>query len=79
MERKGLEPSYEQKSFDPAGRHNRLQLVASREAEFDSLKIHQDARIYLADIGIPAAVYQKLDLPYTSPFGERFRVPLEVR
>ena len=49
-ERDGLEPSYEQKRFDPAGRKNRLQLVASRGAREDSLLIHQDANIYLADI-----------------------------
>ena len=49
-EREGLEPSYEQKRFDPAGRLNRLQLVASPDAREDSLKIHQAVCIYLADI-----------------------------
>ena len=32
--------------------------------------------LVLADIGIPGAVYDKLGVPYTSPFGDRFRVPL---
>ena len=49
-EKQGLEPSYEQKRFDTAGRTNRLQLVASPQADEGSLKIHQDARIYLADL-----------------------------
>ena len=49
-ERNGLEPSYEQKKFDRAGRANRWQLVASRDANEESLRIHQDARIYLADL-----------------------------
>ncbi|MFN0195582.1 MAG: pirin family protein [Planctomycetaceae bacterium] len=49
-ERKGIEPSYEQKRFPEADRHNRLQLVASRDAEAGSLLIHQDARIFLANI-----------------------------
>lgn len=49
-ERKGIEPSYEQKSFAPAGRRNRWQLVASRDAADGSLLIHQDARIYLLDL-----------------------------
>lgn len=49
-ERRGLEPSYEQKGFDPQGRKNRWQLVASRNAKDDSLLIHQDANIYLADL-----------------------------
>ena len=49
-ERRGLQPSYEQKGFDPQGRKNRWQLVASRNAKDDSLLIHQDANIYLADL-----------------------------
>ena len=49
-EEKGLEPGYEQKSFDPADRANRLQLVASRDGEDGSLLIHQDAKIYLSDL-----------------------------
>lgn len=49
-ERRGLQPSYEQRGFDPQGRKNRWQLVASRNAKDDSLLIHQDANIYLADL-----------------------------
>jgi redox-sensitive bicupin YhaK (pirin superfamily) len=49
-DRNGHEPSYEQKPFDPAGRHNQLQLVASPDGAESSLSIHQDARIYLADL-----------------------------
>ncbi len=49
-ERKGIEPSYEQKQFPAEQRHNRMQLVASRDAADGSLLIHQDARIYLATI-----------------------------
>ena len=43
-ERKGIDPSYEQKQFDPVGRKNKLQLVASRDAAKGSLLIHQDAK-----------------------------------
>jgi redox-sensitive bicupin YhaK (pirin superfamily) len=49
-ERNGIEPSYEQKRFDEAERHNRLRLVASPDAAEGSLTIHQDARIYLASL-----------------------------
>lgn len=49
-ERKGLEPSYQQKQFESQGRVNQLQLVASRDGKDTSLMIHQDARIYLADL-----------------------------
>ena len=46
----GIDPSYEQKSFDAVGRQNQFQLVASPNAEAGSLLIHQDARIYLAEL-----------------------------
>lgn len=49
-ERKGLVPSYEQKRFAVEERTNRLRLVASRDAADNSLLIHQDARIYLAQL-----------------------------
>jgi quercetin 2,3-dioxygenase len=49
-DRKGIEPSYEQKRFADEQRHNRLQLVASPDAEAGSLSIHQDARVFLSKI-----------------------------
>lgn len=49
-ERKGIEPSYEQKRFREEERHNRLRLVASQDAAAGSLLIHQDARIFLASL-----------------------------
>ncbi len=55
-ERNGLEPSYEQKAFDKAGRQNQLQLVASQDAAEGSLLIHQDTRIYLGNLDEGAVV-----------------------
>jgi redox-sensitive bicupin YhaK (pirin superfamily) len=49
-ERKGIEPSYEQKRFPESERHNRLRVVASRDGSDEALMIHQDARILLATI-----------------------------
>jgi redox-sensitive bicupin YhaK (pirin superfamily) len=49
-EKKGLAPSYEQKAFDASLRRNQLQRVASKTGEEDSLKIHQDASIFLLDL-----------------------------
>jgi redox-sensitive bicupin YhaK (pirin superfamily) len=49
-ERKGTEPSYEQKQFPDEERRNRLRLVASRDAADGSLLIQQDARIFLSQI-----------------------------
>ncbi len=42
---RGLEPSYEQKNFLDERRGN-LRLVASPDGQHDSVKLHQDARIY---------------------------------
>ncbi|MFO1002168.1 MAG: pirin family protein [Planctomycetaceae bacterium] len=55
-ERKGLTPSYEQKSFPAAGRHNELRLVASRDGAMGSLKIHTDAAIYLSQLDTNGSV-----------------------
>lgn len=49
---KNLTPSYAQKAFDPAGRQNQWQLVASPEGSDGSLTIQQDARILLATLDL---------------------------
>jgi redox-sensitive bicupin YhaK (pirin superfamily) len=49
-DREGHEPSYEQKAFPQEDRRDRWQLVASPTAMDGSLLIHQDAKIFLADI-----------------------------
>lgn len=46
----GIEPSYEQKYFPEAERLNRLRLVASPDAAEGSLRIYQDARIFLGTL-----------------------------
>lgn len=50
-ERKGLEPGYEQRSFDENARQGRWQVVASRDGREGSLTIHQDASVSLARLG----------------------------
>lgn len=49
-ERRGIEPSYEQKKFELSERTNRLRLVASPTGEGGSLTIHTPAKIYLSTI-----------------------------
>ncbi len=49
-DRRGMEPSYEQKRFPRQEQLNRLRLVASPDAANGSLLIHLDARIFLASI-----------------------------
>lgn len=45
-ERDGLEPSYEQKSFDAGEKRGRLRLVGSRNGRDGSVTIHQDVDMY---------------------------------
>lgn len=59
-QRKGIEPSYEQRAFDVQERHNRLRLVASQEGRDESLMIHQDANILLATLERGAEVSYEL-------------------
>lgn len=41
-----LEPSYEQKHFEPSEREGKLRLVASPDGREGSVQLHQDASIY---------------------------------
>jgi redox-sensitive bicupin YhaK (pirin superfamily) len=45
-ERDGLEPSYEQKTFEAAEKRGALRLIASRNGREGSLTIHRDADVY---------------------------------
>lgn len=46
-EREGLKPGYEQKSFAATGKQGKLRLIASRDADNGSVKINQDAKLYV--------------------------------
>jgi len=50
-EKKGLEPSYEQKSFPTEEKHGKLRLIASPDGKDGSVKINQDARLYVSLLG----------------------------
>jgi redox-sensitive bicupin YhaK (pirin superfamily) len=47
-EKAALVPSYEQKSFPEAEKRAKLRLIASRDASDGSVKINQDARLYVS-------------------------------
>ena len=44
----GIAPSYEQKHFNASSKRGRLRLIASPDGTEDSVRIHQDARVYAA-------------------------------
>jgi redox-sensitive bicupin YhaK (pirin superfamily) len=47
-EQRGLEPSYEQKSFPDEEKQGRLRLIAGREPKDGAVKIHQDVELYVS-------------------------------
>lgn len=50
-ERNGIDPSYEEKHFEPSQLKDRLRLVASPDGSEESVTIHQDARLYAGILG----------------------------
>jgi hypothetical protein len=50
-ERRGLAPSYEQKTFETAARRGVLRLVASRDGRDGSVTVHQDVSLYSTLLG----------------------------
>jgi hypothetical protein len=59
-ERAGLTPSYEQKAFPAEERRGGPLLVASPDGSDGAVTIHQDARIYVAELGGGDAIEQPL-------------------
>jgi quercetin 2,3-dioxygenase len=49
-DQRGLPPSYEQKEFPLEERSGRLRLVAAADALDGAVKLHQDARLFLASL-----------------------------
>src|SRR6516164_329003 len=47
-EKKALEPSYEQKTFPAGEKQGKLRVIASRDAQDGSVKINQDAQLYVS-------------------------------
>ena len=47
-ERPGLEPSYEQKSFPQTEKQGKFRLMASRNGENGSVRINQDAKLFVS-------------------------------
>lgn len=58
----GLTPEYEQKPFALTGRQNRWQTIASGDGRDESLKIHQDAIVSVAELERG----QTLSYPFTA-------------
>lgn len=59
-EKKGIEPSYEQKAYPPEEKTNKLKLVASPDGAEGSVTIHQDARLYASILEADYTVVKKV-------------------
>ena len=57
----GIAPGYEERHFDDAEKRGRLRLVASPDGVNGSVRIHQDARMYVALLDGAEAIEQPLD------------------
>jgi redox-sensitive bicupin YhaK (pirin superfamily) len=57
----GLKPSYEDKTFSPEQKHNRLRLIASHDGRDDSTTINQDASVYASLLDSGKSVELDLD------------------
>ena len=58
-ERQGLVPGYEQIALPPA-RHGRFQLIGDRHGTDGAVTIHQDVRLYAADLAAGQETVQEL-------------------
>ena len=47
-EKRGLTPSYEQKTFSDEEKNGKLRVIASRDGKDGSVKINQDASLYVS-------------------------------
>ena len=47
---RGIQPGYEQKSFPPEEKRGKLRVIASPTGENGSVRIHQDASLYVANL-----------------------------
>lgn len=50
-DRRGIEPSYEQRAFPEAERRGKLRLVASQDGREGSVTVHQDVRVFAGLLG----------------------------
>ena len=56
-----ITPGYEEKTFEPAEKQNRLRLIASHDARDGSLKIHQDTDLYASILDSGSELAHRFD------------------
>jgi len=57
---RGIAPSYEEKRFDDASKRGQWRLIASRDGREGSVRIHQDARLYVTRLEAGESISHEL-------------------
>jgi len=60
-DRAGLPPSYEQKAFPIEERRGRLRLVAGPDNRGSTITVHQDARLFVANLEVSERVVHEIE------------------
>jgi quercetin 2,3-dioxygenase len=60
-DRAGLPPSYEQKAFPIEERRGRLRLVAGPDSRGSTITVHQDARLFVANLEVNERVVHEIE------------------
>jgi quercetin 2,3-dioxygenase len=60
-EKRGVQPGYDQKTFDAADRAGQFQLIASQDGEAGSLAMNADAKFLVADVAAGASVAYQVE------------------
>jgi len=77
-QRRGLQPSYEQRAFREDEQRGRLRLVVSPDGADGSLIIHQEARLYLASLAPGQSVSHRIE-PGRAAWLQTFRGNVQVQ
>ncbi len=60
------------------GEHVRATWTLTLALPKTGLRPEHSGEVILADLGIPSGVFQRIGIPYRSPFGAQFHVPLRM-
>ena len=63
---------------DAPGKYMKVQRTMTLALPKTGLLPEKTGELFLADIGIPQIVYQRIGVHYVSPFDTRYRVPLSI-
>jgi quercetin 2,3-dioxygenase len=72
-----LTPSYEQKYFDPESKQGKLKLIGSENGRDESVTIHQDVNLYVANLNANETIKHSID-PHRNIWLQLVKGSLEI-